>query len=164
MKEIPLTQGKFALVDDEDYEMLMQWKWQYATGYATRRVWPKVRLLMHRVIMNAQPGEQIDHKNLNRLDNQRSNLRFATYAQNMYNRRKNNSTYSSRYKGVSWYSRDKKWRSQIQFAGKLHCIGKFQSELEAALAYDEAARKHHGEFANTNFPALDVISPQRTQD
>ncbi len=165
-KEIPLTQGRAALVDDEDYEYLSQWKWLYHRGYARRGVMIpasertgaiKQKIAhMHRVIINAPAHLQVDHINGNRLDNRRSNLRLATQSQNIQNSRKHQ-TYggdatSSQYKGVYWDRGAQKWKSRVTLNKKSAHLGHFSSEIDAARAYDEAARKHYGEFALLNFP------------
>lgn len=156
MKEIPLTQGKAAIVDDEDFEWLSQWKWSArkdrSIWYAVR--WQKGRmngkrilLLMHREILHPPIGMETDHKDGNGLNNQRSNLRTATNSQNQQNakHRKGLST----FKGVSWHVG--KWQSQIRVEGKRLHLGRFSSETEAAFAYDQAAKRYFGEFARTNF-------------
>ena len=162
-REIPLTQGRVALVDDADYEWLSQWKWCYAAGYAVRSIRnpdgkPRQKhIKMHRLIAGAKDGEWVDHRNLNTLDNQRHNLRCCTITESQRNRGKQvnqvrtkyNRAPASQYKGV--FKGDNAWRVRICVNGKRINIGSFTSELEAALAYDEAARLHHGEFANTNF-------------
>jgi len=160
MKKIPLTQGKFALVDDEDFEWLNQWKWYYSKvgkdgigGYAMRkfRVNGKQKTIrMHRLINNTPDGMDTDHDNGNKLDNRRKNLRDATTSQNQINRKKGRGNYSSRFKGVFWHKVTKKWHAQITLNGKRIHLGLFVSELAAAAAYDEAAIKFHGEFASLN--------------
>lgn len=157
MKEIPLTQGQVALVDDEDYEWLSNRKWCVATKrvYAMGRdVEEKKNIYMHQLIfkhygIEIPEGMEIDHKNGNNLDNQKSNLRPGTRSQNnMNSRSRENST--SKYKGVSWASHAKKWRAQLQI-NKKHChLGYFETEKDAAIAYNEAALKYFGEFAKLN--------------
>jgi hypothetical protein len=152
MKQIPLTQGKFTLVDDIDFEWLNQWKW-YAikdrnTFYAVRmeRSENKRKVIwMHREILGVLAGFETDHKNHNGLDNQRINLRSCTRAENQHNRfmQKNN---ISGFKGVSWSNRAKKWWAQIKFNRRVIHLGFFISKLEAAKAYDNAAKKYFGEF------------------
>ena len=95
MKRIPLTQGKFALVDEEDYEWLNQWKWHYNNGYATRNQWDpitkkQIKILMHRLIMKSSEDMQVDHANHNTLDNRKSNLRIVSYSNNLKNRKGKN--------------------------------------------------------------------------
>lgn len=152
MREIPLTRGKFAIVDDEDYEYLSKSEWQYGT-YAMRSV-PKEgggqRVeRMHRVIMNAPKGMEIDHINHNKLDNRKCNLRLCTSSQNSRNLpiRKNT---KSGYKGVSWHKQMNKWRVQIVAKGKVYYLGLFDDKHEAAVAYNEKAAELSGEFAYLN--------------
>ena len=161
VRQIELTRGKVALVDDEDYERLAAHKW-YAraksryglTYYAMRRCCnPDIHtttVRMHRVIMDAPPGMQVDHINGNGLDNRRDNLRLATHSQNQANRRYKAPGKSSQFLGVSWRKREKQWRAQIGINGKLRWLGRFDAEIDAALAYNEAALELHGEFASLN--------------
>lgn len=156
-KQIPLTQGKFAIIDAEDYEELSKYKW-YAmktsdVDYMAVRNshGPKRRLiLMHRQVMNTPKGMDTDHRNHNRLDNRKSNLRICTTTQNLQNGSSQKGS-TSQYKGVSWYKRDKKWRADIQVNGKKIFLGYFDNETEAAHAYDEAAVRYFDGFAKTNF-------------
>ena len=157
MKQIPLTQGKFALVDDADYEYLSQWKWRYISGYAVR--WDDSRpgrerglISMHREVMHAPDGMQVDHINGNGLDNRRENLRICTHAQNMQNTGKHASN-TSGFKGVflDKTCKSKTWRAQIRIPGHRISLGSFTDPESAARAYDAKARELHGEFANTNF-------------
>jgi len=152
---IPLTKGKNAIVDFEDYEYLVQWKWRLSTkGYAVavigKRGIDKAKMLyMHRVVTNAPKTMHVDHIWGDKLDNRKKSLRFCTNAQNISNSgiRKNN---TSGYKGVIWDKRDKKWRSTIGFNRKSIFLGCFSCKHEAASAYNVAAVKYFGEFAKPN--------------
>jgi|SRR5690606_5995401 len=153
-KEIPLTQGKVAIVDDEDFEWLSRYRWAYnkRLGYAQRSIRKDGKLAslaMHRAIMQPPPGMQVDHINGDRLDNRRCNLRIVTNQQNSFNRQPQKAT--SQYKGVGWYKPYQKWRAKIKINGKTKHLGYFDDEKEAALAYDRAARELFGEYAKTNF-------------
>lgn len=159
MKQIPLTQGQVALVDDEDFEWLSQWKWYVAkqrcnAWYAARSInMGNAHILvikMHRIILKPPPGFETDHKDGNGLNNQRNNLRIATRAENTRNRRKRDGL-TSAFKGVHWACRQRKWRASIGTQGKTIPLGYFDNEKVAAKAYDKAARKCFGEFARTNF-------------
>lgn len=157
MKEIELTQGRVALVDDEDFEELNRFKWfahRWRHGWYAKRNLQRVEgkrpfLSMHCQIMGKISGLEMDHRDGNGLNNQKDNLRFATRSQNMANRKP--SPKSSKYKGVSWDTNKKKWVSCLRKNKISRHLGYFLNEINAALAYDEAARKYHGEFAKTNF-------------
>lgn len=163
-RTIPLTKGYVAIVDDADYEGLSGYKWHahftYNNVYATRSVHARLglrkyqckRFLMHREILGLVVGDgiQVDHKNRNGLDNRRENLRACTPKQNHGNQMSRSGV--SAYKGVSFDKRRQKWRAQIFFDGRQKFLGYHRNEVEAALAYDYAAREHWGLFARTNFP------------
>ena len=155
IRYIPLTRGKFAIVDAADYESLSQHKW-FANGdehrgfYAGRRVGSKL-LLMHRVIMNPPEGMVVDHIDGNGLNNRRSNLRLCTQKQNSRNAAPSRRS-SSRFKGVYFNKRTRKWIATIGYNGKTIHLGSFDDEIEAARAYDRKARELFGEFAYLNFP------------
>ncbi len=158
-RKIPLGEGKYALVDQQDFYWVNNFHWcingRGEQFYAVRNILTKhgktklVRL--HREIMKPPAGLLVDHHNCDTLDNRRENLRLATPAQNMQNRRKRKNT-SSQFIGVSFHKNSKVWVVQIVHNGKHIWLGRFDSEIEAAKAYDEAARKYHGEFARLNFP------------
>lgn len=153
--KIKLTQDKYAIVDDEDFEYLNQWKWYYRRnhkkddGYAIRGKWNNNKqnmdnIRMHRVILGAPKNKKIDHVNGNSLDNRKSNLRYATNTQNIQNSkiRKDNST---GFKGV--HKKGKKYQARITINKKLILLGYFYDKVAAGNAYKLAANKYFGEFA-----------------
>ncbi len=158
MKKITLTRNKHALVDNEDFKKVNQFKWNasynkttksfYALGYSPTKDGKRYRISMHRLIMNAKKGQVTDHKNYDTLDNRKSNLRICTNAENIRNARPRKNT--SKYKGVYWYKKSKNWRSHIKINGKRITLGSFTDEKNAALAYNIAAKKYFGEFAYLN--------------
>jgi hypothetical protein len=150
MKEIQLSNGKVAIVDDGDYEALRGYKWTFGQGYARRYEPIQKRVLLHRQIMNPPPGMQVDHINGDKLDNRRENLRICDFAQNMRNRPKVKGDHSSHYKGVTWSKKLKKWQSGIGYLGKYYFLGFFENEKDAALAFNKRAKEFHGEFACLN--------------
>jgi len=150
MKEIPVGQDRVALVDDEDYALVSQYRWRTTSRQHRRTVYAingKTRLLMHKLITGFK---QTDHINGNGLDNRRVNLRESTSAQNRMNMSKQRGEYTSEYKGVSWDYRRKKWRAYIQVDRKHIYLGRFDSEVDAAKVYDAAAVEYFGAFAYTN--------------
>lgn len=154
-KKIKLTRGKYAIVSSEDFLYLNKFKW---CALLCRGSWTAKRndyssgvckiIYMHRLIMNAPKGSKIDHKDRNSLNNQRSNLRFCTHSQNGKNRKASG---RSKYLGVSWSVKDKKWVSYLRNNGVRFYLGCFDKEKDAAKAYDLKAKIEHGEFANLNF-------------
>lgn len=159
MKQISLTQGKYALVDDEDFERLNQHKWQVCKKgycfYAQRSIQKSnggwTTSPMHRQVMSAPPDMQVDHHNHNGLDNRKANLRLCTRSQQQHNQLSHKNT-SSKYKGVCWYKLYKKWLASIRYMYKSYHLGYFYNEVEAAKAYDAKAKEIFGEFACLNFP------------
>lgn len=146
MKAIELTQGRVALVDDEDYPLVAYRPWVAMNAGAQTRPFrgPKgMRILMHRLIMNPPAGYVVDHINGDKLDNRRTNLRICTQLENTRNRKPRQ---TREYIGIAEYGSD--WLAI--FRGKP--IGRFMTDSLAAQAYDAAAREAYGEFARVNFP------------
>ncbi len=160
MKKIKLNHGKYAMVDDEDFEELNKHKWYYYRvrdsdlGYAVRSIpignGKQKTIGMHRVIMNTPEGELTDHKDRNGINNQKNNMRACDKHQNGMNRSGDKNT-TSEYKGVAWAKKNKKWRAKIYFNGKFIHIGMFTCEKKAAKAYDKKAKELFGEYAYLNF-------------
>lgn len=160
MKKIPLTQGKFALVNDEDYDYLDQWKWcadkaHSRNVYYARRM-AKIEgrfrgLQMHVQIMSPPKGMMVDHRNGDGLDNRRENLRICTHRQNNLNRIAVRGS-SSKYLNVRLRSDTNKWEAgvRIRANGKRKNLGSFETELEAGIIANIAMRKYYGEFARPN--------------
>lgn len=162
MKEIPLTKGQVALVDDADYEWLMQWKWTASRSGKAWRAYRQeihngkmVTISLHRFIMNPPDSYEVDHINRNPLDNRRENLRICTHRQNMCNRTRDpRAKYA--YKGIepnrNRSGKPARWHAYIVVHRKKIGLGSFDTPEEAARAYDQAACEHFGEFATLNFP------------
>lgn len=152
-KQIPLTQGKVALVSEHRFEYLTQWQWHaFFNGwnwYAVRTV-GKDTVYMHRDIMNAPAGMDVDHRDGDGLNNADDNLRVCTSTQNKANRSKQKNNKSG-FKGVRWHERDGGYEANIQFNYKPIYLGRFETAQDAAKAYDAKAIELYGEFANTNF-------------
>ena len=167
MKQIPLSHGLFAQVDDEDYEYLNKYKWYVrktktvGVYYATTciKVNGKQRSQsMHRIIMgDSSLKPQIDHIDGNGLNNQKHNLRFCTAQENQMNQHKRTYGYSI-YKGVSWCKPTEKWIARIMRNGKSYHLGSFNTDTEAAKAYDSFAIKNDGLFARLNLTEIWIIN------
>lgn len=157
-REIPLTRGKVAIVDPEDYEWLSQWKWcafksrsvYYAVRTIGRHSSPRM-IMMHHLILPRKEGFLTDHINGNGVDNRRVNLRYCTRSQNQYNQRQQVRDKSSMFKGVYFCKERGTWAAQIVIKNRRILIGRFASEHNAAVAYDLAAIKYFGEYARINF-------------
>ena len=152
MKAIELTMDKFALIDDEDHPKISGYNWSVSevgvNSYAASR--PKEgTVYMHRVIIGAQKGQEVDHINGNGLDNRKANLRFCTRSQNNQNQRKRPNL-TSKYKGVSRHKNAKKWQVHIKGEHRQIWLGNFDTEQEAACVYNNAAIEIFGEFARLN--------------
>jgi HNH endonuclease len=152
MKLIPLSKGKFTKVDDDDFELVSQYSWYENEGYAITYCKGK-RIRMHRLIMNAPDGVDVDHRDQDKLNNQKYNLRFCTTTQNNRNVRlhKNNTT---GYKGVSIEPSTGYFRPNVYKDGVAISFGNFKDIHHAALARDLWAVDLYGEFASTNFPVV----------
>jgi hypothetical protein len=156
MKQLELSQNKVALVDDEDFEWLNQWKWHaiksrgdlfYAVrservGDRQRRVW------LHRLLLGLQSGEQCDHRNGNGLDNRRANIRKATQRENNLNRRRFK-TNKSGYIGVSWNSVYRQWQAHAIIDGRWTLLGQFDAKDDAIAARRQAEARHYAGFTRS---------------
>jgi dipeptidase D len=171
-RKIYLSEGEYAIVDQEDYCRFGAFKW-CATGddecvYAARIIKKTVAgrvkaVYLHREIMRPPRGLLVDHRNNNTLDNRRANLRLATHSQNACNSnsRIDKSKTVSRFRGLVFLKRKKKWGARIGYQGKVMWLGSFNNEIDAARAYDNAAKQYHGEFAKLNFSEEIERSPKR---
>lgn len=162
MAVIPLSRGLSSIVDDADYDWLNKHKWHASAPrsggriYAVRMVpigdGKKTSISMHRAILRPEPGIFVDHINCDGADNRRCNLRLCTNQMNQWNRRNRDWAVStSRYKGVHWAQDRRKWRAAISHNDVPIKLGDFDTEIEAAMVYDEAARTLFGDYARTNF-------------
>jgi hypothetical protein len=153
MKEVSLTKGKFALVDDEDFELVCKYKWYAVTNksgiwYASTTIGGN-SFGMHRLILGIKYVDHIDRDGLN---NQRNNLRPTNPSLNMANAKKRGTNTTSQYKGVSWSLYKQKWQASASKDGKRYFLGYFSSEIEAAKAYDRKLEELFGDYARINFP------------
>lgn len=170
--KIKLTQNKSTIVDDQDFNWLNKYKWCICkvqnTCYVIRFITiqsqiknknikrKQKRISMHRLILEKKlkrqlkSWEEVDHINRDGLDNRRSNLRSCDRSKNRSNSAKQNKKTTSKYKGVCWDKKSKKWRSQIGINKKRIYLGFFENEIDAARTYNEAALKYFGEFARIN--------------
>ena len=159
--KIQLTQNKVALIDKEDFNLVKDYKWYYAkNGYASAKLYfgrkngknIQKGIYMHRIIMKPKDGVDIDHVNKNKLDNRRTNLRICNRSQNLANKFDLDKN-TSGYKGVfffRWGHRIKRWKAAIQTNNKQKHLGYFLTKEQAALAYNQAAKKYFREFAYLN--------------
>ena len=156
-KVIKLTRGMATIVDPEDYALVSQYKWHarydpktrsYRALHSHRQEGPRNQrtIYLARLIMSAHPGSHVDHINHDTLDNRRCNLRVCSPAENNMGRK----SHIKEYKGVHWHTRDCVWNANIRVNKRLIHLGSFKNKLEAAKAYDEAAKRYFGEFACLN--------------
>ena len=161
MKHIQLTKNKIAIVDDEDFDFLSKFKWCSSHGYAVTPIYiegsyhktlcPKGKykqIRMHRLLLSVDDTKEVDHRNMDRLDNRKENLRVASRAENMRNKgmQVNN---TSGFKGVGWDKQRKKWRVQIK-ADDIRVVKRFDSLVEAQDFYKDSATIYHKDFARIN--------------
>ena len=140
----------FAIIDKEDEQRTCQLTWHETdSGYACNKSTDR-SIKLHRLIMNAEKGVEIDHINRSKLDNRKENLRIVNHSQNSKNLSKTKSKTTSNFKGVSWYKKRQKWRAYIVLNNKQTHLGYFDSEYEAALKYNQKAQELFGEYANLN--------------
>ncbi len=157
MHQIRLTNGKITLID-KAFSWLSQWKWTEQGGYAYRRVGNSRNktikgIFMHREILKVPKGKFTDHINGNKLDNRVKNLRIVTKSQNGANVAKRKHSLNS-YKGIHYLKfgkRQKRWEARITIKRKVHSIGRYLTQKQAAKAYDQRAKELFGEFAQLNF-------------
>ncbi len=164
---IPLTQGQETIIDDEDWDLVKKYKWSahydpttngyYATTSLRTAVNKRVTAQMHRIIMNAPTNMEVDHKDLNGLNNQRHNLRLATRGQNSCNRRIPSNNISG-HKGVYYITQTNKWRAQIRSNRHLRHLGYFGTKEEASEAYKNAAKEIHEGYDNSTSTEVTIAS------
>lgn len=153
MKELNLTRGRVAFVDDDDFDRLSKFRWSVdGRGYVCRGQWipgeNTTRVLkLHREVMNPPKGQPVDHINGNTFDNRKANLRVCTWAENSANCKKKG---PHRFRGVT--KRGDAWMAQIKHLYKVYNLGTFKTIEQAAFAYDKRAAVLFGEFARLNFP------------
>lgn len=148
MKKILLTKSKHALVDDEDFLYLSQFKWCSSHDYAVTRIvgGNGEQMRMHRLVTKAREGDNVDHIDGNRSNNQKNNLRVCSHSENLYNSKRPIDN-TSGYKGITWDKSRNKFLVQLN-AKKIHYnLGRFSKLEDAIVAYKEASEKYHGNFA-----------------
>ncbi len=154
----PKHPNTFAQVDDADFDFINQWKWCAADNggrlYVNRSggmvLGKNTNIYLHRLLLKPPPGLVPDHIDGDTLNNQRSNLRIATYSQNQQNKTIKKGRKSSKYKGVSWHIQRKRWWAKIKLSHAVKSLGTFNLEDDAGRAYNKAAKEHFGEFARLN--------------
>ncbi|MGB7581071.1 MAG: AP2/ERF family transcription factor [Sedimentisphaerales bacterium] len=170
-RKIPLGEGRFTIVEPGDFYQLNRFNWCAKENgpriYAVRLVGDsnnRTKIIsMHREIMGEPAGMLVDHHNRNTLDNRKENLRLATHSQNQFNKGKTTKKTTSRFIGVFFEKQSGRWVARTTVGGKRIWLGRFDDETEAAKAYDEAAKKYHGEFAQLNFPNLTAENAENAE-
>jgi len=166
-RRIDLGEGQWTIVAPQDFYWLNNFKWcvvgcderMYAARVVRKIEFGRLKTVyLHRVIMSAPKGLLVDHRNNNGLDNRRNNLRLATHSQNMINRPKTKSPTTSRFVGVYFDKDRSKWVARIHLNNKCIWLGRLDNEIDAAKAYDKAAKQYHGDFARLNFPEEAPVS------
>lgn len=158
MKTIELGGGFQTFIDDEDHEELIKYRWRthrngrnsFYAAWTTTRDGMGVRVFMHKFLMGAGRGQEVDHINRNGLDNRKENLRLCTRSQNNINVIKKRRRLYEGPRGVNWHKDRKMWRARIKKDGREYALGYFHSVIEASAAYDRAAKELHGDFAILN--------------
>lgn len=150
MKQIPLVNSeKLLIVDDALYPELVKHRWSLQSGGYVR-TWVGIKMIyIHRMVTGVEKGKYVDHINGDKLDNRKQNLRICTQSENLANSKKRKNT-SSIYKGVNWDESRGKFLARIGVNGTGINLGRFDTDVEAAQAYNDAAIKYYGEFANLN--------------
>lgn len=160
MKEIVINSERFGkhivMIDDEDYELISKYTWSLLPSKNGQTYYAKTNLFnskpaslqIHTLILKSY-GLHVDHIDRNGLNNQKENLRICTRSQNMMNKIKIKPA-TSKYKGVCWYDKYKKWNARIGVNNRRFCLGYFDTQEDAALAYNIAAKKFHREFCRLN--------------
>lgn len=147
MKQLILSNKKISQVDDRDFNMLNKYKWHTTAKTYVSRTNNGKEILLHREILNAPDGFEVDHIDGNTLNNQRGNLRLATHAENIRNRTHLNKNNKTGETGVSWFKLRGKWRARIMINGKELHLGLFVNKKDAVRARRVAAKKYFGIFA-----------------
>lgn len=156
--ELITRAGQAYFIDDEDFEKIKNFSWHvikspytmYVSAMKKEYGKPYTAILLHRLVMGASKGMEVDHINGNGLDNRKINLRMCSQSQNQANRQKTSKHMSSKFKGVYWCKRQKRWVAKIDCNSKRHYIGSFVNETDAAVAYNKKSAELFGDFSRIN--------------